>query len=136
MASLPSISVDDPCFPTHFCSHSFGPFGNDILVGYGETLYSVSTEDGFIFWSQRLRGNIQAAPAVSGRRIFIGTTRAVFYGLKASEDNSRVTEVRPRQGDVLCAFGCLGLLPTLPRSIMVPVWHAHRTGARCGGRGR
>uniref|UniRef100_A0A7S2SXR1 Pyrrolo-quinoline quinone repeat domain-containing protein n=1 Tax=Rhizochromulina marina TaxID=1034831 RepID=A0A7S2SXR1_9STRA len=67
---------------------SFGSTGLDIVVGYGEYLNSVGRANGTVFWRRQVNGNIKAAPAISGRKIFVGTDAGLLYGLKRTTENS------------------------------------------------
>jgi len=68
---------------------ALGPF-QDVLVGFGEKIYSVDRRSGRINWVEVVgaAGAFAAAPAVHGNNYFIGNLAGRLYHLKAKDDNS------------------------------------------------
>ncbi|MDP6157120.1 MAG: PQQ-binding-like beta-propeller repeat protein [Candidatus Thermoplasmatota archaeon] len=58
---------------------------DSIIIGMGETLYSINSVNGTSEWSFKTAGTIVASPVFSGANLYIGSTDGYMYCLKGVE---------------------------------------------------
>lgn len=67
---------------------SFSPkFAQDVIACFGEYILSLNRGTGAVSWSAKVNGNIRSAPALTNRKMFVGTESAALYYFKISRLN-------------------------------------------------
>ena len=61
-----------------------------MIVTFGEYLLSLNRFTGDISWTVKVNGNVRSAPALTNRKMFVGTESAFLYYFKISKTNDEV----------------------------------------------